>query len=217
MTPLAEPAVAAVPVTTAPAAVTSLLTSPGLWVTLGVLLPLVWGVVAYNRFVVQLAAMDATWANIATELQRRHELVPNLVASVRGYAEHERELLEALTDTRARAVAAVPDDVDVDSQARVEDELTDRLTSLLAISESYPDLKADTLFADLQRQLVETEDRISAARRLYNLEVAAYERRRRSVPSNVIAWAASLSRRRPFELRDPVAAHSPVVFGSEGR
>ncbi len=200
-----------------PLAGVPLLTSPGFWVVLAVLLPVAWGVFAYNRFVAQVAGIDATWANIATELQRRHELVPNLVATAQGYADHERELFTTLTDARARAVAAVPDDVDVDSQARAEDELTDRLTHLLAISENYPELKADALFIDLQRQLVETEDRISAARRLYNLEVASYQRRRRSVPSNFIAWAADLGPRRPFELRDPAAAHAPVVFGADDR
>lgn len=193
------------------------MSNPLLWIAVAVVLLLLWGVFAYNRFVAQTASMDATWANIATELQRRHELVPNLVATVEGYADHERELLEAVVDARSRAVDSVPDDVDIDRQARVEDELTDRLTGLLAISERHPELKANTLFADLQRQLVETEDRISAARRLYNLEVAAYQRRRRSVPTNLIAWAAELPARRPFEIRDASAAHAPQVFGTEGR
>ncbi|MFP4635408.1 MAG: LemA family protein [Nitriliruptoraceae bacterium] len=193
------------------------MSNPLLWIAAAVVIAAVWGVLAYNRFVAQTASMDATWANIATELQRRHELVPNLVATVEGYADHERELLEAVVDARARAVDSVPDEVDIDSQARVEDELTDRLTGLLAISEDHPELKADTLFADLQRQLIETEDRISAARRLYNLEVAAYQRRRRSIPTNLIAWAAELPPRRPFEIRDASAAHAPQVFGVEER
>ncbi len=168
-------------------------------------------VLSYNRFVAQRTAIDASWAGIDVELQRRHELVPNLVESVRGYAAHERDLLEAVVHARAAATRAVEPGVDVREQARVEDELTDRLTGLFALAEAYPDLRADTLFLDLQRQLVETEDRIAASRRLYNLEVAAYERRRGSIPSNLIAWVFELPPRSLFEIRDPAAAHRPLA------
>ena len=168
-------------------------------------------VLSYNRFVAQRTSIDASWAGIDVELQRRHELVPNLVESVRGYAVHERDLLEAVVHARAAATRAVEPGVDVREQARVEDELTDRLTGLFALAEAYPDLRADTLFLDLQRQLVETEDRIAASRRLYNLEVAAYERRRGSIPSNLIAWVFELPPRSLFEIRDPAAAHRPLA------
>lgn len=168
-------------------------------------------VLSYNRFVAQVASIDATWANIEGELQRRHDLVPNLVASVQGYVAHERRLFEQVTAARARAIAAVPRSVPMEQQARAEDELTQGLTSLLAVTESYPQLKSDAVFRDLQRQLVETEDRISAARRLYNLEVASYERRRRSVPSNVVASTAGFAPRDMFEIRDPAAEHAPQV------
>lgn len=166
---------------------------------------------SYNRFVTQVAAVDATWATIDTELQRRHDLVPNLVRSVQGYAGHEREVLAMVTEARARAVASAPADVPIEEQARAEDALTSGLSSLLAITENYPELKADGLFLDLQRQLVETEDRISAARRLYNLEVAAYERRRRAVPSNIIASAFSFEARKLFEIQDAAAEHAVHV------
>jgi LemA protein len=166
---------------------------------------------SYNRFVTQIAAVDATWSNIDTELQRRHDLVPNLVRSVQGYAGHERQVLDMVTEARARAIASTPADVPIEEQARAEDALTSGLSSLLAITEGYPELKADTLFRDLQRQLVETEDRISASRRLYNLEVAAYERRRRAVPSNVIASAFSFEARKLFEIQDAAAAHAAQV------
>ncbi len=169
------------------------------------------GVVSYNRFVTQRAAMDATWAGIDTELQRRHDLVPNLVASVQGHAGHERDVLERVTQARAGAIAAVAPAVPVEAQARAEDQLTAGLTSLLAISESYPQLRSDRVFRDLQRQLVETEDRISAARRLFNLEVAAYQRRRGAVPSNVVASTFGFGPRRSFEIQDPAAQHAPHV------
>lgn len=158
----------------------------------------------------QRASIDASWAGIDVELQRRHDLVPNLVDVVRHYASHERTF-DAVTQARSQAVAATSPTVPVDTQARAEDALTDGLTRLLAISEALPDLKADGVFSDLQRQLVEIEDRIAASRRLYNLEVAAYERRRRAVPSNLVAATFAFPPRPLFEIRDPVAAHAPHV------
>lgn len=182
-------------------------------VLVGIVLALVVGAaaVSYNRFVTQRAAIDATWAGIDVELQRRHELVPALVETVRGYSAHERRVLEGVTAARTRAVTAVPPDVDAGDQARAEDALTDQLTRLLAVSEALPELRADARFRDLQRQLVETEDRIAAARRLYNLEVAAYERRRHAIPSNLVASSAGFVPATLFEIRDPSAAHAPLI------
>jgi len=176
-----------------------------------VLAPTVLAALSYNRFVTQVASIDATWGDIDAQLQRRHDLIPNLVETVRAYAAHEQRTFAAVNDARARAMAAVPDAVPVEQQARAEDALTQGITSLLAVTESYPELKADRNFRDLQRQLVETEDRISASRRLFNLEVAAYERRRRSVPSNVIAGSFGFGQRRSFEIQDAAAAHAIEV------
>jgi LemA protein len=168
-------------------------------------------VLSYNRFVTQRASIDATWAGIDVELQRRHDLVPNLVRTVRGYADHEQRVLTAVTEARARAVAAIDPSVPVRDQARAEDALTEGLTSLFATTEAFPDLKADANFRDLQRQLVETEDRIAASRRLYNLEVAAYERRRQAVPSNLVANAFGFEARALFEIQDAAARHAAQV------
>ncbi|MFP4312635.1 MAG: LemA family protein [Nitriliruptoraceae bacterium] len=168
-------------------------------------------IVSYNRFVAQMASMDATWANVEGELQRRHDLVPNLVATVQGYARHEQAVFDRVSEARAAAIAARPTTVPIEQQARAEDVLTQQLSSLLAITESYPQLLSDAVFRDLQRQLVETEDRIAAARRLYNLEVAAYERRRRAVPSNLVAAVAGFAARGMFEISDPAAAHAPLA------
>ena len=170
-----------------------------------------WLVLAYNRFVTQVAAIDASWSGIDVELQRRHELIPNLVAAVEGYARHERQVLQAVTEARAQAISSRPDDVPLAEQARAEDGLTEQVTRLLAIAEGYPELRADRGFRDLQRQLVETEDRIAASRRLYNLEVAAYERRRRSVPSNLVASWFGFDRREMFEIRDAGARHAAQI------
>lgn len=162
---------------------------------------------SYNRFVAQRASLDAAWAGIDVELQRRHDLVPELVETAAGYARHERRTFEQVTAARARAVAAHA----VTEQARAEDELTEGLTGLLALSETYPDLRADGVFRDLQRQLIETEDRIAASRRLYNLEVANYERRRGSVPSNLVANLFGFERRPWFEVLDAAARHAAQV------
>lgn len=168
-------------------------------------------IVSYNRFVTSRASIAASWAGIAAELQRRHDLVPNLVDTVSGYARHEQRVLTAVTDARARAIAATSDDIDVTDQARAEDQLTQGLTSLLALSEDHPDLQADTVFRDLHRQLVETEDRIAASRRLYNLEVAAYERRRKAIPSNLVAGVFAFPPERMFEIQDAGAVHAQHV------
>ncbi|MBS3941910.1 MAG: LemA family protein [Actinobacteria bacterium] len=185
---------------------------PGLLVLVGILVAVpLWLVFSYNRFISQRASMDATWAGIDVELQRRHDLVPNLVRSVQGYATHERDLFAAVVEARNRAVAVASGSNGVGDLARAEDALTQRLTGLLVLAEDYPDLRADRVFLDLQRQLVETEDRIAASRRLYNLEVAAYERRRQAVPSNLVASGFGFGRRDLFEIVDPAATHAPHV------
>lgn len=180
---------------------------PLLPVLLVVGVPLVWLVLSYNRFVAQRTSFDASWAGIDVELQRRHDLVPRLVETAAGYARHEQRVFEAVTEARARAVAAR----DVAEQARAEDQLTEGLTGLLALGEAYPQLRADTVFRDLHRQLIETEDRIAASRRLYNLAVAAYERRRSSFPSNLVATGFSFGPQPYFEVLDAAARHAQQV------
>jgi LemA protein len=176
-----------------------------------VVLPAALIIWSYNRYVAQIASIDATWSGIDVELQRRHDLVDNLVRTVEAYTDHERTTLEAVTRARSRAIAAVAEDVPIDEQARAEDALTDGVSRLLAISEELPELKADRAFRELQSQLVETEDRITAARRLYNLEVAAYERRRRAIPSNTVAWLFHFGEREMFEIQDAGAKHAAQV------
>ena len=162
---------------------------------------------SYNRFVSQRTSIDASWAGIDVELQRRHDLVPRLVETAAGYATHEQRTFEQVTAARAEAVAARS----VDAQARAEDHLTEGLTGLFALTESYPQLKADGVFRDLSRQLIETEDRIAASRRLFNLEVAAYERRRSAIPSNLVASWFRMEPRRSFEVLDASARHAQLV------
>jgi LemA protein len=139
---------------------------------------------SYNRFVQQRHLVRNAWANVDTELRRRYDLIPNLVSTVKGYAAHEREVLERVTAARA---AAVSPHAGAGEQARFEQELVSTLRQLFAVVEGYPELKASANFLALQEELVNTEDRIQAARRFYNNHVRDLNRRVQSVPSNIIA------------------------------
>ena len=131
-------------------------------------------VISHNRFVSQRQLIDNAWANVDTELRRRYDLIPNLVRTVEGYATHEREVLRSVVEARSEAVRS---DGDVSDQEASEQALVHSLRSLLAVAEAYPDLKADEHFLELQRELAVTEDRIQAARRLFNGNVRDYNQR----------------------------------------
>lgn len=162
---------------------------------------------SYNRFVSQRQYITNAWANVDTELQRRYDLVPNLVATVKGYAAHERETLEAVIEARN---LAQHDHGDVEHQAESENVLVDALKHLLAVSEAYPDLKADDNFLHLQRQLVATEDRIQAARRFFNNNVRDYNRRVQSIPSMFVARLTGFAEHAYFEV-EPAVRRAPAV------
>lgn len=183
------------------------------WIALAVVVALALGVVvSYNRFVAQRAGVESSWSGVDVQLQRRHDLVPNLVETVRGYAAHERDVLEQVTRARAVAVAADRDPaVGPGEQARHEEALTGAAHGLLAVAEDYPDLRASTHFLQLQAQLTEAEDRIAAARRLYNIEVRGLNRRVEAFPSNLIASAFGITRAQYFETSDPSVAATPEV------
>ncbi len=154
-----------------------------LWVVLGIVVVLVLaGVVMYNRFVSQKNLIRDAWANIDTELRRRYDLIPNIVETVKGYAAHEREVLENVTQARAMATGATGSPA---AQAAAEGPLVAALRQLFAVVENYPDLKANQNFLALQAELANTEDRLQTARRFYNANVRDYNRRVQSVPSNV--------------------------------
>lgn len=183
------------------------------WVLLGlVVLAGVVVALSHNRFVAQRAGVESTWSGVDVQLQRRHDLIPNLVATVHGYAAHERDVLQQVTAARTAAVMADRDpEAGPTDQARHEDALTGAVHRLLAVAESYPDLQASASFRDLQAQLVETEDRIAASRRLYNLEVRGLNRRVEAFPSNLVASTFGFARAEYFELTDPGAAGPPGV------
>jgi LemA protein len=162
---------------------------------------------SYNRFVSQRQYIRNSWANVDTELRRRYDLIPNLVATVKGYATHERATFEAVTQARTAAAAS---DGDAAAQARDENVLVGALKGLLAVAEAYPDLQASDQFLHLQRELVSTEDRIQAARRFFNNNVRDYNRRVQSVPSLVIAKLGGFREEPYFEV-EPAVGVAPSV------
>ena len=148
------------------------------------LVPLIWAIVQYNGLVGLRNHIREAWSNVDTELKRRYDLIPNLVATVKGYAAHEREVLERVTELRNRCLGntgAVAD------QERDELQLVDALKQLMVLVENYPQLKADQHFLKLQGELANTENRIQAARRFYNGNVRDYCNKREMFPSSIIA------------------------------
>ena len=166
-------------------------------------------VVMYNRFVRQRTLVDESWGGIDVELTRRHELIPNLVKAVQGYAAHERAVLENLTAAREAATAHKSDDPA--QRQQFEEGVGRALTQVLARVEAYPDLKASQNFLDLQDELTNTEDRIAAARRFYNGNVRAYNTRVATFPSNLVAATFGFEARQFFEITDAQVRTAPTV------
>ena len=178
-----------------------------------VLVVLVIVVSSYNRFVRQRQLIDNSWSNVDTELKRRYDLVPNLVETVKGYASHEQATFTEVIEARSAAVSSTGTPAE---QAGDENMLVGALRQLLAVSEAYPDLKANTGFLELQQELVRTEDRIQAARRFYNANVRAYNTRVQSVPTNLVARIGGFERSDFFEI-DPLERDAPEVTFTVGQ
>ncbi|MCF7548061.1 LemA family protein [Pseudonocardia sp. WMMC193] len=159
----------------------------------------------YNRLVTSRNAVDNAWAQIDVQLRRRHELIPNLVETVKGYAAHERQTLDAVTAARSAAVSATGPA----AQAAAENRLTGALRSLFAVAEAYPQLQAGRNFADLQAELSDTENRIAYARQYYNDAVLGYNNAVQTVPTALVAGVTGFRVREyftaPDEERGPVA------------
>ena len=181
---------------------------PCVLVAVFVLLPLVWLIATYNGLVRLRQHVRESWSGIDTELRRRYDLIPNLVETVKGYAAHERETLEAVVRARQAAVESRGSPA---SQAADENVLVDTLGRLFALAEGYPDLKASGNFLELQNELVNTEDRIQAARRFYNANVRDLNTRIESFPSNIVAGVFKFTAAEFFEVRDAVVRAAPRV------
>ncbi len=166
----------------------------------------------YNRLVKLRNRIDAAWSQIDVQLKRRHDLVPNLVETVKGYAAHERETLEAVVVARRQAVDATG----VENQAQAENILTGALRQLFALAEAYPDLKANQNFLALQEELTGTEGRIAFSRQFYNEQTLAYDNARESFPTNTIAGIFNFEPRAYFEAEENSRAPVRVDFGQGG-
>ena len=173
-------------------------------------------IVSYNRFVSQRNLVQESWRQIDVELHRRYDLIPNLVATVQGYATHERAIFEEVA--RLRNQAAGGDGSDLAGRAKQESALTGALRQLFAVVENYPVLKSDQNFLGLQQQLAETEDRIAAGRRFYNANVRAYNTRVEAFPSNLVASQFRFAKAEYFEVEEVGVRAAPAVsFGGQAR
>jgi LemA protein len=163
---------------------------------------------AYNGLVRMRNETGNAWSQIDVQLKRRHDLIPNLVETVKGYAGHEKETLENVTRARSQAVSASG----VDAQAAAESGLTAALGRLMVVAEQYPDLKANQNFLGLQEELTATENRIGFARQFYNDAVLQYNNKVQSVPSNIIAGMFGFALAEFFEIEDAAREVPKVKF-----
>jgi len=163
----------------------------------------------YNGLVGARNQVKNAWAQIDVQLKRRHDLIPNLTETVKGYMQHERGTLEAVTNARNMAIKAV--DSGVAAQAKAEGVLSQALGRLFAVAENYPDLKASQNFLALQEELTSTENKISFARQFYNDSVMQYNNKIEMFPSNIIASMGNFKASESFEVTDAVEREAPKV------
>lgn len=177
-----------------------------IFIVLGVIV--LWVIFVFNHFVRLRNRAEEAWADISVQLKRRYDLIPNLVNTVKGYAAHESSAFEKVTEARSRAMGATGG---VAATAQAENELTGALKSVFAIAEAYPDLKANQNFLSLQNELSDTENKIQAARRFYNVNVRDLNTGLESFPGNLIGKSFGFKKMEFFELgADEQAAKNPV-------
>lgn len=178
-----------------------------MYIALGIVVALVLFLIyKYNGFVVFRTRADEAWADIDVQLKRRYDLIPNLVNTVKGYATHESEAFEKVSEARSKAMQAGT----LSEKGEAENALTGTLKSLFAISESYPELKANTNFLQLQNELADTENKIQAARRFYNGNVRELNIKIETFPGNLIAKMFNFIKKDFFELEQDSAEKEPV-------
>jgi LemA protein len=182
---------------------------PVLWIILALVVVLaLYGVVTFNRLVRLRVRTENAWSQIDVQLRRRYDLIPNLVQTVKGYAEHERELFEEVARARAQAQSATG----VQDQAQAENQITRALGRLIAVAENYPQLKANQNFLALQEELTGTESKIAYARQFYNDTVQSLNTLIQSFPSSVVAGIARFTPREFFEIEEPARGPVAVQF-----
>lgn len=182
-----------------------------MWIGVGAVVLVLIGIFVslYNHLVTLKNRVDNAWGDIEVQLQRRHDLIPNLMETVEGYMDHERETLEAVIEARQQAVDV--DQENLEQQAEAENMLTDALKSLFAVSEDYPDLKANENFLELQEELTSTENKISFSRQHYNDTVMKLNKTMELIPYNFIVPFTGVQKRDYFEIEDPEVAEAPEV------
>jgi LemA protein len=181
-------------------------------VVVGIFLVLVFVVMGmYNALVRRRIDTENAWSQIDVQLKRRYDLIPNLVETVKGYATHEKGTLEAVIQARNQAVSLSGGQASVAQRAEAEGILGATLGRLLAISEAYPDLKANANFGKLQEELTSTENRIGFSRQHYNDTVARYEESRQAFPTNLIAGAFNFQKKDYFNTTSAVEREAPKV------
>ncbi len=179
-----------------------------LWVILGALFVLgVWIVMIYNGLIRLKVRTNEAWSDIDVQLKRRYDLIPNLISTVKGYATHERELFEKVTKARANAMNAQ----NPEEKGQAENMLSGALKSLFAVSENYPDLKANENFLELQRELSDTENKIQAARRFYNGNVRDLNTKIQIFPDSIVANMLKIGKREFFEIEEEKEKETPKV------
>ncbi len=179
---------------------------------LGVLVVLVVIIMGmYNGLVRARVDCDNGWAQIDVQLKRRYDLIPNLIETVKGYAAHEKGTLEAVIQARQQAVAITSDSAHAAAKADAENMISQALGRLFALSEAYPQLKADANFRQMQEELTSTENKIGFSRQHFNDTVGRYEERRQTFPTNLVAGLFNFDRREYFELGDAAQREAPKV------
>jgi len=180
-----------------------------LYIILGILFLIVlWAIFIYNRLVTLRNRAKEAWSDIDVQLKRRYNLIPNLVETVKGYAAHERELFEKVTEARTRAMGAQT----MEEHSKSENMLSSTLKSLFAVAENYPQLKASTNFLELQRELRDTEDKIQAARRFYNGNVRDLNIKIERFPEKIIASSFAFKKMDLFEIEEAEKSLPKVSF-----
>ncbi len=168
----------------------------------------VWLIALFNGLIRLRNRVDEAWADIEVQLKRRYDLIPNLINTVKGYAKHEKEVFIAVTEARSQAMQAkTPAE-----QAKAEGMLTQTLKSLFAVAENYPDLKASDNFLHLQKELVDAEDKIQAARRFYNSQVRDFNTKIQIFPNNILAGSLGFSKYDFFEAPEEAQDVPKVEF-----
>ena len=182
------------------------------WILIiGAVILAIYVIATYNKFVKLTQRAREAWADIDVQLKRRYDLIPNLVSTVKGYASHERETLDSVVEARNQAINSQQKG-DTKVQAEAENSLSSALKSIFALSENYPDLKANTNFLELQRELSDTENKIQAARRFFNSNVRRFNTKIQVFPTNMIAKGLSFTPYEYFEIETSQAENIEVKF-----